>query len=192
MTIRSAGLRTDSAAQRRTLARAAGVAAFALLIALAAQARAYLPGSPVPHTMQTLAVVLAGVSLGPWLGIASVALYLLVGAIGLPVFAAGNWGPLALLGSTAGYLVGFVAAQPVIHAVMRRGAHSPLSVALASLAGHAVILTLGAAWLLISTPIDAATALAIGVAPFLVGTALKTVLAAGLAPLTKRIHGHLG
>lgn len=82
----------------------------AFITGLLAQVRLYLPFTPVPITGQTFAVLLAGVVLGRWWGGISQALYVLLGVIGLPLFA--NWGsgPSALIGPTGGYLMGFILA----------------------------------------------------------------------------------
>src|ERR671936_3037490 len=79
-------------------------------VALAAQVSFDIPGTPVPITGQTFAVVLVGASLGAQLGLASLGLYLFVGALGAPVYADGNHGWDVLTGPTGGYIVGFVLA----------------------------------------------------------------------------------
>lgn len=93
------------------ITRAAWVVSFAVLTALLAQIRIYAPWNPwVPYTGQVMGVALSGLVLGPWLGAASMLLYLILGAIGLPVFADASGGIEVLLGPTAGYLFGFVVA----------------------------------------------------------------------------------
>src|ERR1700722_19507424 len=80
------------------------------LTALAAQLSFPVPGSPVPVTGQTFAVLLTAAALGPARGLAAQALYLVMGAVGLPVFAGAGHGPGVIFGATGGYLVGFLVA----------------------------------------------------------------------------------
>ena len=94
-----------------------------------------LPGTPVPMTLQTLVVLLAGVTLGPRLGLVSVTFYLLLGTAGYHVFAAGDWGLSTIFGATGGYLVGFALAQPILGSLTRPGRHSRLRLLLALLTG---------------------------------------------------------
>lgn len=104
----------------------------------------------VPITLQTLAVVLAALCIGPRLGSLSMLTYLAIGAVGYPVFADGEGGPGVFLGQTAGYLLGFVACQPVIAGLIRRRDGSVRgwgAMVLAVLAGHAVIFGVGVPWL---------------------------------------------
>ena len=172
-----------SAAQRdfvaRRLAAVGGVVGFALLTAVGAWIRLPLPDTPVPVTLQTLIVVLAGVTLGPRLATLSMLFYLLLGAVGYHVFAAGDWGLQTLLGATGGYLVGFVLAQPVIGRLAPADGGA-LSLATASLAGHAVVFFCGVSWLMYWAGCDLATALRLGFWPFIPGTLLKTGVAMAL------------
>src|SRR5262245_17113843 len=90
--------------------RAVGlIFAFNLLLALSAQVRIPLFFTPVPITAQTFVVLLTGALLGPRLGAAAMAAYLLEGAMGLPVFQGGNSGVAYMFGPTGGYLIGFIA-----------------------------------------------------------------------------------
>jgi biotin transport system substrate-specific component len=111
----------------------------------------------------------------------SVALYLAAGAAGLPVFAGGESGAAHLIGPTAGYLWGFLAAAGVAGALAKRG--GMLTIFAAMLLGHAVILALGAARLAVLTPL--ADAVASGVAPFLLGAAVKSLAAAALCVVVR-------
>jgi len=110
---------TDASANELTLrrpstilAQAFWVAGFSVATALAA--RLEIPHSPVPYTLQTLVVLLAGAFLGPRNGAVSQLLYLLAGSMGLPVFAGGAAGVMQLLGPTGGYLLAFPAAAAVV------------------------------------------------------------------------------
>lgn len=83
------------------------IVVFTALICVCAILPAIKTGGLVPITLQTFGVLLTGAVLGPWRGFLAVVLYLLVGAIGLPVFSGGGAGPGVLMGPSAGYLVGF-------------------------------------------------------------------------------------
>jgi biotin transport system substrate-specific component len=168
------------AAVRRALA----VVAFTLMTAFGAYAQVRLPGIPVPITLQTLFVLLSGAMLGPQLGALSQLLYLTAGAAGLPVFA-GGIGVWHLLGPTGGYLVAFPLAAYVTGILVarvpaERGSMHTLRVVAAVFLGSIVVFVGGAAQLAILTG-DAATAIRIGVVPFLAGDAVKVLLAALIA-----------
>ena len=92
---------------------------FALILAASSKIQLPIPGSPVPATLQTLAVILAGSVLGPWGGLVSVATYLAAGVAGAPMFAFGG-GPAYLMGPTGGYLLGFLPAAWVAGFLTRR------------------------------------------------------------------------
>jgi biotin transport system substrate-specific component len=155
---------------------ALAVATFALLTALGAYIAVPLPGTPVPVTFQTLAVILAGALLGPRLGAASQLAYLAAGAAGLPVFSAARAGLLPLLGPTGGYLLAFPLAAYVVGRVAGTGRVGTPRLALALSLGAATILAGGTAQLALLTG-ESALALALGLAPFLWGDALKILSA---------------
>ena len=163
----------------RSIALVVGGAA---LVGLSAQVVIPLPFTPVPLSLQTFAVLLVGAALGSWRGLASMALYLLVGIAGVPWFADGNSGwQLASIG----YLVGFVAAAWLVGLLAERQADRRFpSAAGAMVLGNLVIYVFGVAGLLIMTPFDLPTAIAKGVVPFLIGDAIKIVAAAALLPAT--------
>ena len=149
-------------------------------IALTISAHVKIPFYPVPVTMQTLVVLLIGMSYGPRLGAVTIAAYLAQGAMGLPVFASGA-GLLYMAGPTGGYLAGFLAASIVMGALAQRGwGKTAASTALAMIIGNLVIYTLGVAWL--ANLFGMSVAINAGVLPFLYGDALKIVIAAGLMP----------
>lgn len=141
-------------------------------------AKIQVPLYPVPITMQTLVVLVLGVAYGWRLGAATIGLYLLEGAVGLPVFA-GGWseggGFQHLYGPTAGYLFGFVVAAGVCGRLAERGwDRSLLGSAGAMLIGNLIIYALGLAWL--AGQIGPSSAIRYGLLPFLVGDALKIAL----------------
>lgn len=152
------------------------VLGFVLLLAISAQVKFPLPFTPVPVTMQTLVVIMAGVVLGPWLGLSAVAAYLAAGVIGLPVFA-GPSGLSTLSGATGGYLISFLVATPMVGVLSRRNSDWTHLLMLALLA-HVVILAMGATWLGVWGQMTFSAACALGVVPFIPGTILKTAIAA--------------
>lgn len=165
-----------------------GVLGFAALTALAAQIAVPVPGTPVPMTLQTLAVTLAAFTLGARLGTVSMVVYIAAAAAGLPMLAKGEGGVAAMLTATGGYLIGFVLAQPVMALSARNGkAFGGAKGLLASLVlGSLVILTCGVLWQMLYLKWDLATSLERGVWPFLPGDVVKSaaafVLGFGLVP----------
>ena len=154
--------------------KALGVVLFAVLTALAAQIS--LPMVPVPMTLQSLAVVLAGGVLGARRGVAAMLLYLAAAAVGLPVLSDGRGGLAALVGPTAGYLVGFVLAVGAVGMAARRGwLTRPVTGITILGAAHLLILGFGVTWL--AQGMGWTDALAGGFTPFLAGTVLKSAAA---------------
>ncbi len=167
--------------------RAAVMARVALMAALTAvMAQITVPIPPVPFTMQVLAVVLSGLLLGPRYGALAQLVYLLLGAVGLPVFAGFKGGLGILVGPTGGYLVSYpfaaavagLAAATVVRAVRSRAVATGTVFGLLALL---VIYALGAVWLAVQAGLSPGAALAAGVLPFIVFDAIKVVLAAVLA-----------
>lgn len=162
------------------------VAVFAALLA----ALSMVPlvwGPIVPTTLQTLGVALCGLCLGPWRGAAAAGLYVLMGAVGLPVLAEGASGIAILLGPTGGYLLSFpvaaLATGFVARAIVRRGLSplTPLWLLLTLLAvRYLVIMPMGVLGLMRALEMDFRTAFAIDV-PFWLGDLVKSVIAALLA-----------
>ena len=149
------------------------------LIAVSARVSATIPGTSVPQSAQTLAVVLAGAFLGGRDGTLALVFYLLAGGLGVPVFADGAAGWPHLAGATGGYLVGFVLAAAVVGWFADRGYMARPRTALAAmLLGHLVILCLG--WLRLAASLGLTDAFTGGVTPFLSGGLAKSVLAAAV------------
>jgi len=166
------------------------IVAAAALTALAAQVVIPIPGSPVPVTGQTFAVLLTAAALGPARGVAAQALYLLAGIAGLPVFAHGTHGSAVVFGASGGYLVGFLAAALIVGHFARRGAdRSPVRTLAVYALASAVIYFIGTAWLLLSTGMPLTAGISAGVLPFLPGDAAKALLAAGLLPGAWKLLG---
>jgi biotin transport system substrate-specific component len=148
---------------------------------MAVCARIQVPMWPVPISMQTFGVLLIGMTFGPRLGAATMVLYLAKGAMGLPVFAGGG-GLAYFAGPTAGYLLGFPLAAFAVGWLAQQGwGRQAGRVFLAMLTGTAVVYLTGAGWLALL--IGADKALMAGVMPFLIGDAIKAMLAAALLPL---------
>ena len=150
----------------------------ALLVAAAAQAAVPVPYSPVPMTLQPLAVLVVGGLLGAAGGVAALVTYLTLGVLGLPVFAGGASGALHLVGPTGGYLLAFPLAAGVVGALTSRRA-GVLRVLLACALGMAVIHVGGVAQLALLGG-DPMLAFRVGFVPFLTGDLLKIGLAAGV------------
>jgi biotin transport system substrate-specific component len=171
---------------------AALVAGFSLVIALCAQVAIPLPFTPVPVTLQTLAVLMAGCLLGSRRGALAVIAYLGEGFAGLPVFSGGTAGISHLLGPTGGYLLGFVAAAFIAGLLAERGAAlSRLGTLVMLIVGNVVLYVPGVVWLGVYTGMDRAVSL--GFLPFVVGDLLKTAagwgLLSGVALVTGKARG---
>jgi biotin transport system substrate-specific component len=175
---------------RSRIATVALMGGFALLTALAAQIRFPVPGTPVPITGQTFAVLLAGAALGSMAGAGSMAIYWALGAIGLPFYTNASGGWEAATGATGGYLIGFIVAAWVVGALAERGQDRKVWTAIpAFLAGNAVIYMIGVPWLMASVAsiTTMGEALAAGFTPFVIGDILKIVAAGLLLPLAWKL-----
>ncbi len=140
-----------------------------------------IPFIPVPVTLQTLAVLLTGTIMKRYAGI-PIALYVLLGAIGLPIFHNGTAGAGVLLGPTGGYLIGFIPAAILVGLCYEQASET---VQIAGLAlGTGVIYLCGLSWLIISVPMTVPAAITAGMIPFLPGDCIK---AAAAFLITRRI-----
>jgi biotin transport system substrate-specific component len=154
------------------------------LLAIGAQVSVSVPGTPVPQSLQTLAVVLVGGWLGPARGVVAVVVYVCLGAAGLPVFAEGASGAEHLVGATSGYLLGFVVAAGVRGWWVLSGGRDPFGFvrcAVGAVVAHAIILALG--WARLAVLVGPAEAWAQGVEPFVLGGILKAIVAAAILAL---------
>ena len=155
----------------------------ALLIYLTARIVFPVPGSPVPVTGQTFGVLLVGGALGFRRGVASVALYVLIGLIGLPFFAEGKGGVNVILGASGGYIVGFVLAAAIVGRLAELGWDRRIIGAIgAMIVGEIAIYLIGVPWLMAVAHLDFATGIAKGLTPFIVGDGIKLLLAAAAFP----------
>jgi biotin transport system substrate-specific component len=168
----------------RDVALVAGAAA---LTGLAAQVAIPLPFTPVPLSLQTFAVLLSAAALGPHRAAAAMLLYLAAGVGGIPWFAEQRAG----VGFPSfGYIVGFVLAAVVVGALARRGSDRSVPGSMATMVlGNLVIYAVGVPYLALAIGVDLFTAVALGALPFLVGDALKILLAGGLLPAAWRVAG---
>lgn len=166
----------------RDVALVVGSATF---VGLASQLSFALPHTPVPVSGQTFAVLLAGAALGPARAVLGMALYLLMGGLGVPWYADQGHG---FGGVTFGYVVGFVLAGALVGALARRGGdRTPARMAATMVLGTLAIYAAGVPWLALSLHVPLSQALTLGVRPFLAGDALKVAAAAGIFPLTWRL-----
>lgn len=160
---------------------------------LTLSAKISVPFWPVPMTLQTLAVMLIGASYGSWLGAATVLAYLAEGLVGIPVFAntpPAVAGPAYFLGTTGGFLIGFVPCAFIVGWFAERARYrTPVRLAAAMVAGDAIVFALGFVWLAWfaelssgANGIGAQSAWVNGVANFLLADGLKIAIAALLVP----------
>ena len=144
---------------------------------LAVSAYISIPVGSVPFTLQVFVVLLAGMVLGPRLGVLAVLAYLVLGLVA-PVYSGGASGLGVLFGPTGGYLIGFIPAVVVAGLVAGRHCGNVTRLMVAGLAGVAPIYLLGAAWLAVQLGLGPGAAIAAGVAPFLWVDVLKALGAA--------------
>ena len=190
MTSAATTLRYAAVPKTGLLADAVLVASGAALIALAAQVSIPLPFTPVPITGQTFAVLLVGSSLGTVRGGASGSLYLLVGLLGVPVYADGTGGWDVVAGATGGYLIAFPIAAALTGWLAEQRWDRRFNSAIgAMLTGTVVIYAIGLAWLALELDTGLEKTLELGFYPFVVGDMLKLYLAAALLPTAWRLLG---
>ncbi|MCX6022297.1 MAG: biotin transporter BioY [Chloroflexi bacterium] len=176
------------------------VVGFSLFIALSARVSIPLPFTPVPITLQTLAVLLTGATLGWRLGALSLGLYLVVGSLGAPFFAGGQGGAFWLL-SSGGYLLSYIPASALVGMLAQRGWDRGPRVVAAMALGNVVIYAIGLPWLALfiaaSPELQAVIpggdvvtkTLTAGLLPFLIGDAVKLALASAVLPGAWKLIG---
>jgi biotin transport system substrate-specific component len=162
-------------------------------VLLTGSAKINLPLPYVPMTLQTLVVLSIGAAYGWRLGAATILVYLAEGAIGLPVFAGPVGGLAPLLGPTAGYLIGFVAAAFTTGWLSERGwDRSMLLLFVAMGIGHLIILGCGFAWLAFGIKLGLEKAWLVGIAPFVLASAIKSALGAAWIPAVRWMRDRRG
>jgi len=162
-----------SQTERRPSQIITGISLFTALMVAGAYLR--IPLGPVPVVLTNLFAVAAGVVLGPVTGAAAVGLYLVLGALGLPVFSQGG-GAALLIGPTGGFFLGYLIAALAGGFFIRRGNPSLLKDSLAVLAAFLLIYLPGLPWLRASLDLSWTRTLMIGALPFLPGDLLKAVV----------------
>ena len=159
--------------------QAALVVGASLFVAVCSHIYLPLPGTPVPLTVQNLAVLLVGLSLGSRRGFLAMALYLAEGASGLPVFSpAGPGGIAQLIGPTAGYLIAYPFVAALVGFIFERGRQTFARAAVAAIAGEVLLFTSGISWLYLLTH-SLSRAISLGLYWFIFAEIMKVMLAAG-------------
>ena len=176
----------ENAGKRKSLLKICFIALFAALIA--GGTFIAIPIGPVPIVLQNLFIVLAGLILGPFMGAASVALYLLAGLLGAPVFAGFTSGITRFAGPTGGYLIGYllsalitglIAGKPGVNASLPR-------IIVAVFAGFLVVYVPGLIWLYHITAMSLDRLFVSGFVLFLPGDILKGIAAVLIAKRARR------
>lgn len=162
------------------------ISIFAAITAVCAQISIYTPFSPVPVTLQVLAVFLSGAILGSRLGVTSQLVYILLGSIGLPVFSGFSGGPQVILGLYGGYIIGFPIASFVIGKLINlyKGKSFTIQIIVncfSMLIGLIIIYVFGIAQYSLLSNVDIVNSIVILVVPFVIPDLLKLSIAAVLA-----------
>ena len=191
MSLHSGSLRSAVFPRSSALTEALFVVGGVGFISLLAQISLPVPGSPVPVTGQTLAVLLIGTTYGARLGLMTFATYLLAGIAGAPIFApsatSANHGIARLTGATGGYLVGMLVASLLLGYLADRKADQKFRTSFpALLLGDLVIFTFGLTWLHASLDLTWTATFKAGFTPFILGEALKIAITATSLPLVWR------
>jgi biotin transport system substrate-specific component len=159
--------------------QAALVVGASLFVAVCAHIYLPLPGTPVPLTVQNLAVLLVGLFLGSRRGFLALTLYLAEGAVGLPVFSpTGPAGIAHLIGPTAGYLIAYPFVAALVGFIFERGKQTFARAAVAAIAGEVLLFASGISWLYFLTH-SLARAISLGLYWFIFAEIMKVMLAAG-------------
>lgn len=147
-----------------------------------------LPFTPVPITLQTMTVILAGLLLKPRDAGLSLLVYVLLGAIGLPVFAGGHGGLSVVVGPTGGYLLSWIPAAWLVSVLRGQSFNLMRAILAAVLGGVLLVYLIGVPWLAMATGMGIQKAIVAGALPFIAGDAFKVVLAVVLA---SALHKHV-
>lgn len=180
----------DQVIPRHLVADLALVAVGAAVVGAFAQL--YVPLWPVPVTGQTLAVLLVGSTLGAVRGALSMLVYAVIGGLGMPWFSEASHGWSVIGGPTGGYIVGFIASAALVGWLAEREWDRKVTKAIATfLGGSVVVFAFGLPWLAVVLDLNLDETLRAGLYPFLLGGAIKALIAAGLLPLAWRGAGKL-
>lgn len=148
-----------------------------------------IPFTPIVITAQTLVVHLLALLLAPWYSLAAVGVYLLLGAIGLPVFAGGNAGMGVLFGPTGGYILGFLVSAPLVSLTKGKKVNLARYLVSTIAVGTVVIYLLGTVMFSIQQQISFVKALSLAVIPFIPGDVIKCVLASVIGMALNKAPG---
>lgn len=159
-------------------------ALFAAIIGILAQLTIPLP--LVPITGQTIGIGLAGTILGRKYGTISVLLYLALGAIGIPVFAGGASGFGVLIGTTGGYLIGFIVTVYIIGYYIEKTSLTIIQAMIANTIGMFVTLIIGTVWLKYAASLSWQASIAGGFTPFVLVGLIKAYLASALGVVVSK------
>lgn len=158
------------------------------LLAVASQILVPLWFTPVPLSLATFAVLLIGAALGPARGGVSLGLYLVLGSVGVPVFAGFTSG---VASASFGYIIGYVVAGVAVGALARRAADRRVHTTLVmAVLGSALVYVCGVPWLMLSLGVGLREGLLLGVVPFLVGDVVKALAASAVLPAAWKTLGH--
>ena len=143
-----------------------------------------VPHDPIPWTGQTFGVLMVGGALGLRRGLLAVALYVLLGYVGLPFFAEGKSGALVILGPSGGYLIGFIVAAAIVGRLAELGWDRRFGGAIGMmLVGSVIIYAIGLPWLAVAKDYTLSATIAAGLTPFILWDAVKLAVAAGIFPI---------
>jgi len=169
---------------------AALVVGATFFVALCARIYLPIPGTPVPLTVQNLAVLMVGLALGSWRGFAALALYLAEGAAGMPVFSpTGAVGLAHLVGPTGGYLLAYPVVAALTGYIFEHGKQTFARAAVAAVAGEILLFACGILWLYVLTH-SLARAVSFGLYWFVFAELIKVMFAAGSVRIWRGIFAH--
>ena len=187
MSFPAISLRATVMPRATALSNAALIVSGTIFLSVLAQIAIPVPGSPVPVTGQTLGVLLVGTTYGASLGLATFATYLVAGIAGAPVFAGASYGVEKITGATGGYLLGMLVSTYVLGLLAHKRFDQKFLTALPSmLIGTALTFSFGLIWLHQFTGKDWAWTFQAGLAPFIIGEALKIIIAGTSLPILWR------
>lgn len=166
---------------------AALIVGASFLVGASAHLSIPIPGTPVPLTVQNLAVLVVALALGPWRGFAALSLYLIEGASGMPVFSpTGPGGVAQLVGPTGGYLIAYPFVAALVGYIAQFGKQSFVRATVACITGEILLFTCGLSWLYTITH-SLKMAIALGLYWFIFAEVIKIMLAAGAKNIWQRL-----
>lgn len=162
------------------------IAIFTAIMVVTAFIQIPLPFTPVPITLQTMTVMLAGLILKPKEAALSLVVYVLLGAIGLPVFAGGQGGFSVIVGPTGGYLISWIPAAWLVSVISGKSFNIVRATLAALIGGIVLVYAIGVPWLALSTGMGLSKAIAVGAVPFIAGDVFKLAIAILIATALKK------